>query len=110
MKSEADLLKNATEQGIHATANSLQTEYYQALQMYQDAQRRMKLYESQSQLANKSLDIIIKNFSASASGLIDVLTIRKQTLDYEFKQVEAVADFNTSIAWLKRLMAYSQIP
>jgi hypothetical protein len=29
-------------------------------------------------------------------------------LDYEIKQVEAVADFNTAVAWLKRLMAFSQ--
>ena len=109
MQSEAYLLKTATEQGFSATANSLQTEYYEALRLYQDAQRRMKLYESQSQLAKKSLDIIIKNFSASSSGLIDVLSIRQQTLDYEFKQVEAVTDYNTAIAWLRRLMAFYQI-
>ena len=26
--------------------------------------------------------------------------------DYEFKQIEALVDYNTSIAWIKRLMAY----
>jgi len=36
-----------------------------------------------------------------------VLRIRQQTLDYEFKQVEAVTDYNTAIAWIKRLMAFS---
>ncbi len=30
-------------------------------------------------------------------------------IDYELRQVEAVADFNTAIAWLKRLMAYTQV-
>ena len=109
MQTEADLMKTATEQGYNATANSLQTEYYEALQLYQDAQRRIKLYENQSQLAKKSLDIMIKSFSASGSGLTDILRIRQQTLDYEFKQVEAVVDYNSAIAWLKRLMAYTQI-
>ncbi|MCX6320841.1 MAG: TolC family protein [Bacteroidia bacterium] len=109
MINEADLLMTATSQNYQATANSLQTEYYQAIQSYQDAQRRVKLYDNQYQLASKSLDLILKSFSVSASGLTDVLRVRQQTLDYELKQVEAVADFNTSIAWLKRLMAFSQI-
>jgi outer membrane protein TolC len=77
--------------------------------LYQDAQRRIKLYGNQYLLASKSFDIILKSFSASLSGLTDVLRIRQQMLDYELKQVEAVADFNTAIAWLKRLMAFSQI-
>lgn len=103
MVNEADLLKTATSQNYQATSNSLQTEYYQAVQSYQDAQRRIKLYDNQFQLASKSLDLILRSFSVSSSGLTDVLRVRQQTLDYELKQVEAVADFNIAIAWLKRL-------
>ena len=109
MQTEAGLMKTATEQNYMATSNSLQTEYYEAIKLYQDAQRRMTLYESQSLLAKKSLDIMIKSFSASGSGLTDILRIRQQTLDYEFKKVEAVSDYNTAIAWLKRLMAFYRI-
>jgi hypothetical protein len=86
----------------------LSTEYYQAMQLYRDAERRTKLYKDQQQLASKSLDIMIKSFAASGSDLSDILRIRQQTLDYEYKQMEAVADYNISIAWLKRLMAFSQ--
>jgi outer membrane protein TolC len=106
---EAELLKTATSQNYQSTANSLQAEYYQAVQLYQDAQRRIKLYDNQYQLASKSLDLMLKSFSVSSSALTDVLRIRQQTLDYELKKVEAVADFNTAVAWLKRLMAFSQI-
>ena len=56
-------------------------------------------------MANRSLEIMIKSFSTSGSGLTDILRISQQLLDYEFKKVEAVVDYNTSIAWLKRLMA-----
>jgi outer membrane protein TolC len=103
MQNEAELLRVATNENWQATANSLQAEYYQAVLLYQDAQRRVKLYEKQFQLASKSLDLMLKSFSASTSGLTDVLRLRQQTLDYELKQVEAVADFNIAIAWLKRL-------
>jgi len=103
MINEAELLKTATSQNYQATANSLQAEYYQAVQLYQDSQRRVKLYDNQFQLASKSLDLMLKSFSVSSSALTDVLRVRQQTLDYELKRVEAVADFNTAIAWLKRL-------
>jgi outer membrane protein TolC len=109
MQDEADLSATATLQSYQSTSNSLQVEYYQAVQLYQDAQRRIKLYANQFQLASKSLDLTLNRFSVSASELSDVLRLRQQTLDYEFKQVEAVADFNTAIAWLRRLMAFSQI-
>jgi outer membrane protein TolC len=109
MQKEADFLREATSANYQATANSLQTEYYQAVLLYQDSQRRVKLYGNQFQLASKSLDLMLKSFSTSSSGLTDVLRVRQQTLDYELRQVEAVADFNTAIAWLKRLMAYTQI-
>jgi outer membrane protein TolC len=103
MIKEAELLKTATYQNYQATANSLQAEYYQAVQLYLDAQRRKKLYDNQYLLASKSLDLTLKSFSVSSSALTDVLRIRQQTLDYELKQVEAIADLSTAFAWLKRL-------
>jgi len=103
MKAEAELMQNVTSQNYQAVSNSLQAEYYQAIQLYQDAQRRIRLYDNQYKLASKSLDLMLKNFTVSASGLTDVLRIRQQALDYEFRQAEAVADFNTAGAWLKRL-------
>lgn len=109
MQQETELMKTATQQGYQATANLLESEYYQALQLYRDAQRRTTLYENQFQLATRSLNILLKSFSASGSGLTDLLRIRQQVLDYELKHVEAVTDNNTAIAWLKRLMAHSPI-
>ena len=103
MQAEADLMKSATAQNYSATVNAIQAEYYQAMQLYLDAQRRTKLYVEQYRLASKSLVIMFKSFASSGSDLSDILRVRQQTLDYEYKQVEAVADYNTSIAWLKRL-------
>jgi len=103
MRDETELLKTASAQNYEATANALQVEYYQAVQLYQDSKRRIKLYANQYLLASRSFDLLLKSFSVSTSGLTDVLRIRQQTLDYELKQVDAVADFNIAIAWLKRL-------
>jgi outer membrane protein TolC len=103
MREEVDLMKTANQQGWQATSNSLQAEYYEAIQLYQDAGRRMKLYQNQHDLADKTLNILQKSFSVSGTGLSELLRIQQQMLDYELKEIEAISDNNTSIAWLKRL-------
>ncbi len=102
-QAETKFAKSAVEQNYKATANALQVEYYEALQLYNDARRRMKLYDDQRLLAKKMLDIALKAFSSSNSGLTDIVRIQKQLLDYEFKQVEALVDFNTAKAMIKKL-------
>jgi outer membrane protein TolC len=109
MQTEADLQKAAMAQNYAASANRLKIEYFQAIQLYQDAQQRMALYTNQGILAGKSLEIIIQRFAVSGSGLTDILRVQQQILDYDNKQVEAVVDYNTAIAWFKRLIAFQQI-
>jgi len=108
IRNEAIYLQEATEHVYTTTSNNLQTEYYQALQQYQDAQRRIKLYENQSAITKRTLEIMVKSYSASDVVLTDILRVRQQALDNELKQIEAVADYNTATAWIKRLMAFSQ--
>jgi outer membrane protein TolC len=108
MQKEADLMGIAASQNYESTANALKTELYQAIQLYEDANRRVGLYAKQFQLASKSLELSLKSFSTSSSGLTEVLRIRQQTLNYELLRVQAVADLNSSVAWLRRL-ASSQI-
>ncbi|MDD4921270.1 MAG: TolC family protein [Bacteroidales bacterium] len=108
MQTEANLMKSATEQEYQALSNSLQADYYEAVQWYLDAERRIKLYENQLLLTKKSLDITVKSFSASGSGLSDILRLRQQTYDYEFRQIGAIVDYNTAIARLERITNYSQ--
>jgi outer membrane protein TolC len=103
MKSEASFLESAADYNYQSTVNDLQTEYYQSLQAYEDARRRIKLYDDQLVLAEKTLDIILKSYSASTSDLAEVLRARQQTYDYELKQAEALTDFNTAVAWMRRL-------
>jgi outer membrane protein TolC len=109
MISETELLRKAATNNYYATASSLQTDYFQALQLYQDAGRRVKLYLNQSLLASKSLDLMIKGFSSSSSSLSDLLRVSQQSLDYDLKQAEAIAELNTATALMRRLMASSQI-
>ncbi|MBN1144594.1 MAG: TolC family protein [Bacteroidales bacterium] len=105
MQNEAGLMQAAAVQGYQSAVNELQNEYYEAIQLYHDAQRRMELYAQQNKLATQSYDIMTKSFSASGTGLSDLLRYRQLLLDYENRQVEAVADYNTAVAWLKKIRA-----
>jgi outer membrane protein TolC len=109
LKAEADLLKSATQQGLQASSNSLQIEYYEAIQLFEDSGRKMKLYEDQSRMVKSSFDLMVKSFSVSGTDLTEVLRVRQQLLDYETKQVEAIANYNSAIAWLMRLGAFTQV-
>ncbi len=103
MQTETDFLKAANQQGIQAARNSLQSEYYEAVQEFEDTRRRIELYKYQYKLAKQSLNILMVSFSTAGAGLNDLLQIRRQTLDYELKQTDALADFNTAIARIKKL-------
>lgn len=107
MKSETDLLRSSFEKSYRATANSLKVELLSAMLDYQDISRRVKLYESQHSLAARSLDLMLKDFSASASSLTDVLRLRQQIYEYELNLIEASADLNIASALITRLMASS---
>ena len=109
MQAEVEWMKTVNRQSYQATANALQTEYYQAIQLHHDAQRRSKLYADQFQLASKSLEILLKSFTTSGSDLTTVLRVQQQKLEYQFKQTEAIVDYNISVAWIKRLLADSLI-
>lgn len=107
MKSETDLLKLSSEQDYRATINSLKADLYAALLNYQDASRKAKLYEDQRSLAARSFDLLLKDFSSSASSLTDVLRLQQQLYEYELKLIGSKADQNISSALIKRLMASS---
>ncbi|MDO9154918.1 MAG: TolC family protein [Paludibacter sp.] len=105
IQTESTYLKTALENNYQATVNALKTEYYEALQLYFDAQRRMRLYQNQSQLTRKSFDILLKSYAASATGLTEIVQLQQQLLDYEMRQEAAKTDFNKSKAWIERLNA-----
>jgi outer membrane protein TolC len=108
MQNEASLMEKSAGYNRDAVSNSLEAEYYSALQSYQDALRRVKLYSVQLDLANRSLSILLKSFASSGEDLTEILQTRQQTLDYELKSVEAVTDCNISIARIRQLMASEQ--
>jgi len=105
MREEAELMQVATALSRQASVNSLQSEYYEALQMYNDAKRQMELYETQYTLASRSLELVMKSYSAAATDLTDVLRLQQQALGFNLDRIRAVADINIAVARLNQLTA-----
>jgi outer membrane protein TolC len=108
MREETMNMNNAKKENYVSMENSLRTDLYEAIQMYEDAKRRIKLYEMQSGLSQQSLEIMVRSFSVSGAGLTDILQVQRQNLDYEQKKTEAAADYNIAVAQIKRISGGSE--
>ena len=108
MQAEVNLLIEAKKKEYQAQVNALQVELADAIKLYKDSGLKIKLYSGQVDLAIKTLQIYLKSYSTAGANLSDILRLRQQMLDYEFKRIEALADYHTSLAWLKRLCAHEE--
>lgn len=100
MRREAGFMKEAAILSAENVTNDLRVNLQQTIQNLHDADRRVKLYSYQAMLADKSVQLLMASFSAGGTDFEEVLRMEQQLLDYQFKQVEAVVDKNSSIAQL----------
>ena len=104
MQSEARLMQEATAEQSNTMQNNLMIEYQQFVQNLNDAERRISLYQEQEELARKTTDLLLSGFTASGTDYEEVLRMQLKVLDYSFKHIEAIADYNTSVAMAEQLM------
>lgn len=104
MQNEARLMQEAGKQQSIGLKNNLMVQYRRFVQNLDDAERRIALYEQQEELARKTTDLLLANFSSTGVDYEEVLRMQYKVLDYGFKHVEAITDYNTSVAMAERLM------
>lgn len=100
MRREAEKMRDASSEYASSVSNDLNVNFQEALKNFNDASRRIKLYNDEEMLADKSLQLLLTSYSSSGANFDDVLRMEQQLLDYQFKKVEAVTDKNTSVASL----------
>ena len=100
MRHEAEFMRDAATKSAEDVTNNLRVTFQQTIENLNDAGRREKLYTEQAVLSGKSVQLLISSFSSGGSDFVEVLRMQQQLLEYQFKQVEAVVDKNTSIARL----------
>lgn len=102
---EADLQEKAAEFREHAAKNQLVSQWKEALKTLDDAERRIRLYEEQQELAGQTIRLLTTAYSADGSDFEEVLTVQTQLNNYKLQAVEATVDQNIAAAWVEMLSA-----
>lgn len=101
---ESDFMRQSVIEQKQDVSNQLMVNYEDALKDYKDAERRVKLYQDQTSLANQALNILIVQYSTEGSNFEEVLRMQQQLLDYRLKYLDALIDGNIAVAMMERLM------
>jgi len=104
MQEEAQLLKEAGSQQILDMKNNLMVQHRKTIQDLKDARRRIDLYKEQEELARKTTELLITGYVTTGSDFEEVLRMQLKVLDYGFLHIEAIVDYNDSIAMMEALM------
>lgn len=102
---EGELWRKSTEENFKNTFNTLKSEYYGFKSQMDDAERVVKLYEKQTTLAQTTYNLIVKEFVTGKSDLTNVIQVQRQLLDYQLRKAEALANYNTMVVSIKKLLA-----
>lgn len=101
---ESDYMRQAVVAQKQEVNNQLMVNYEDALKDFKDADRRVKLYQQQTSLANQALNILISQYTTEGSNFEEVLRMQQQLLDYRLKYLDALIDGNIAVAMMERLM------
>ena len=99
--------KKYNAQKYENTMNQLQAEYIRITQQLEDAARKIDLYQKQYDLSLATYQLIVREFSTGSTTLTDVIQVERQMLDYHLKKSEAIAEYNTQIAGIEKLISTS---
>ena len=99
--------RKASELKYEDTLNQLHAEYIALKQQLADASRKIDLYAKQQDLSRSTWQLMIREFSAGTTSLTDIIQLERQLLDYSLKKSEAVAEYNTLVAGLEKLVSTS---
>lgn len=104
---ESDYMWQSTREKYNNTLNSLQSELFQLKHQLDDAERKITLYAKQEELAKTTYNLIVQEFVTGKSDLTNVIEVQRQLLDYRLKEAESIAEYNTMVASILKLVSFN---
>ncbi|MDR1601647.1 MAG: TolC family protein [Tannerella sp.] len=105
---ENTFLLQASREKYRNAQNMLEAELYRAGHLLDDAARKIALYRKQTELAQTTCNLVLKEFASGRSDLSSVIQVQRQLLDYELKTSEAIADYNIMVANIRKLTSSNE--
>lgn len=101
----AQLMGRSASYNYQSQLDALQSTYLSIEQRADDIKRKLKLYESEVSLLNRTLELMQKEYATGAASLTDILQTTRESIDYDLLKAEANAQYNTITAEAIQLLA-----
>ena len=101
----AQLMERSAAYNYQSQLDALQSTYLSIEQRADDIERKLKLYESEVSLLNRTLELMQKEYATGATSLTDILQMTRESIDYDLLKAEANAQYNTITAEAIQLIA-----
>ena len=101
----AQLMERSAAYNYQSQLDALQSTYLSIEQRANDIKRKLKLYESEVSLLNRTLELMQKEYATGAASLTDILQTTRESIDYDLLKAEANAQYNTITAEAIQLLA-----
>lgn len=106
---ESKLKQRAAQETYFNTLNNLNSQVNLARNSLNDAQRKIELYKKQSELAETTFQLGLKEFVVGKTDLTNIIQIHRQLLDYKLKEAEAISTYNTQVATIQSTISFNHI-
>ena len=100
---EAILNAESVELQIENYHNKLNTELEMTCVTYDDANRRIQLYNNQNLKAEQALGIIVSSYTNSGKDFEEILRIQRMMLGYDLKIIQAIKENNVAVAQIESM-------
>lgn len=101
----AQRMERSAAYNYQSQLDALQSTYLSIEQRADDIKRKLKLYESEVSLLNRTLELMQKEYATGAASLTDILQTTRESIDYDLLKAEANAQYNTIAAEAIQLLA-----
>ena len=101
----AQLMERSAAYNYQSQLDALRSTYLSIEQRADDIKRKLKLYESEVSLLNRTLELMQKEYATGATSLTDILQTTRESIDYDLLKAEANAQYNTITAEAIQLIA-----
>lgn len=104
MVNEAQIQQQVVEDKKQNQVNVLETLFEKVYSEYADANRRIALYEKQSELAKRAIKLLENEYANNGKNFEEILRMERKVLKYSIDLEKARADKQASIAFINYLM------
>lgn len=102
-RKSAQLMRQSVESGIEQRQDALRASCLDISKRAADVERKVRLYDSETELLDKTLQLMRGEYANGSTSLTDILQTLREKIDYDLLKAEAYAQYNGLVAEMERL-------